>query len=115
MLSVSMGRRRRAGARPVSVGPAGLLASGLLLRPSLASLVPLRADRTLTLAGVTSTLVVWPGPVSEMERDANISRDANKICAIILPGAAVSILTGLNASSVCGEDLRSPALLQAKR
>lgn len=64
MLSVSMWGRRRAGARPVSVGPAGLLASGLLLRPSLASLVPLRADRTLTLAGVTSTLVVWPGPVS---------------------------------------------------
>lgn len=69
MLSVSVGGRRRAGARPVSVGPTGLLASGLLLRPSVASLVPLRTDRTLTLAGVTSTLVVWSGPVSERGRE----------------------------------------------
>lgn len=64
-VSVSMRGRRRAGAWPVPVGPAGLLAPGLLLRSTMASLIPLRrTDSTLTLAGVTSTLVVWSGSVS---------------------------------------------------
>lgn len=65
MLSVSVGGRRRAGARSVPVGPAGLLAPGLLLGPTLDALIPLRrTDCTLTLAGVTSTLVVRSGSVS---------------------------------------------------
>lgn len=58
-LSVPVRRRRRAGAWSVPVGPAGLLAPGLLLGPTLDSLIPLRrAKRTLTLTGVTSTVVV---------------------------------------------------------
>lgn len=57
MLSVSL-RWRRAGARPVPVSAAGLLAPGLLLGATLDSLLPLRTGRTWTLAVFTSTLVV---------------------------------------------------------
>lgn len=66
MLSVSVRWGRGTGVRSIPVGPAGLLAPGLLLRPILTSLLPLRrAECTWTLAGVTSTcMVVWSGSVS---------------------------------------------------
>lgn len=54
VLSVSMGWwRSRAGAGPAPVGPAGLLAPGLLLGPTLHRLIPLRVRCTRTLAWVS--------------------------------------------------------------
>lgn len=74
-LSVSVRGRRRARAWPVPVGPAGLLAPGLLLGPTLDSLIPLRTGRTRTLAGVAATVVIWSVSVSEKQSDSKISTD----------------------------------------
>lgn len=52
MFSVSVRRRRRARPQSVPVDPAGLLAPGLLLRPSLNSVMR-GTGCVLTLAGVT--------------------------------------------------------------
>lgn len=83
MLSVPVRGRRRAGAWPVPVGPAGLLAPGLLLRSSLASLIPLRGtDSTLTLAGVTSTLVVRSGSISVLVGVVSVVR-----VSVLLPSS----------------------------
>lgn len=57
--SVSVRGRRGSGPWSVPVGPAGLLAPGLLLGPALDPIVPLRrTGPMLTLAGFTSALVV---------------------------------------------------------
>lgn len=84
-LSVSVrGRRRRDGAWSVLVGPAGLLAPGLLLGPTLDSLVPLRRTvLMLTLAGVPSTLLeVWSGSVSGKQSDAKIRKENSSLACI---------------------------------
>lgn len=58
--------RSRAGAWPVPVGPTGLLAPGLLLRPTLDPFIPLRnTECTVTQVGVSSTMVVWSVSVSK--------------------------------------------------
>lgn len=65
MFSVSVRRgRRRTRPQSVPVDPAGLLAPGLLLRPSLNSVMR-GTDCVLTLAQVTCTLVVWSNSVSD--------------------------------------------------
>lgn len=67
-VSVRWRGRGRPRARSVSVGPARFLAPGLLLGPALDSIISLRrVDCALTLAGVTCTLVVWSGSISEMQ------------------------------------------------
>lgn len=59
LVSVSVGGRRGSGPRSVPVGPAGLLAPGLLLGPTLHPVVPVRrTGPVLTLARFTSALVV---------------------------------------------------------
>lgn len=76
--SVSVRGRRRswAGAWPVPVGSTGLLAPGLLLRPTLDSFIPLRkTDCTVTLVGVSSTLVVWSVSVSKKQSNTNTGID----------------------------------------
>lgn len=66
-LSVSVGGRWRARAWSVPVELARFLATGLLLGPTLDSLIPLRRTGcTLTLAGVTSALVFWSRSVTVM-------------------------------------------------
>lgn len=127
-LSVSVRGRGRARAWSFPVSPAGLLAPGLLLGPTLASFLPLwRADCTLTLAGVTSNLVVWSGSIPEKQckhQTDNCDTPTNFLlltksdCVITPPGVAVELLTCLvclGARSVCGEDLRSPVLLLLKK
>lgn len=115
---VSVWGRGRAGAWPISVGPTGLLAPGLLLRPTLAYFVPLRrTDCSLTRAGVRSTqVVVWSVSVSRKQSDTNegINACTEEICASPAHKAAAELLTCLvclSLSSVCGEDHHFPALL----
>lgn len=71
-LSVSMRWRWRARAWPVSVGPAGFLAAGLLLGPTLHTLIPLmRTDCMSTMVGVRSTVLVLSVSVPMRETKTN--------------------------------------------
>lgn len=70
MLSVSVRRRRRARTWSVPVGPAGLLAPGLLLGSTMGPIISLRrTDCMVNMAWVTCALVVWSGSVPGKQRE----------------------------------------------
>lgn len=83
--------RWRARAWPVSVGPAGFLAPGLLLGPTLYTFIPLmRTDCVSTMVGVRSTVLVLSVSVPRKQTKTimKIDQESNnslacvyKICA----------------------------------